>query len=461
MIHALSAAVLLFAAPQNVPPGHPSIGDGQPSAPPLSDAQRESGTLPPGHPSFGAAGMAPMQGQSTPSSQQLMDQLDQMKGLQAQDKPFDVAAAVGKLYYANGRFSDALVFFRQALTKAEPLRQLYFTELKKAGGEKALPKPEAVGCALPKDGDAKPLAQKAEALAKKGSAAAAASCARAALTPALEVGGLLGNALFLSGDTKGALEAHQGVLQVSAQDEESLYGHAGAEFDGAHDDLARLQQAKAELRRYLTLYPSAPRAEQAKRLLARTEDAISAGGMSKLPHKRLTGALPTPPAGMGGPMMAQGPMANAPFAGGGSAPFAGGGNGSPPPLSQDTIDAIQNTQRTPEMMQGLEKLMDDGEAALAAGKFQDALDAYKRVVPFMPESGRAKAGMAWALVGLDKQPMADRVWQVAVGADPAAMDKLGDALKAKGDAKGARAVWAKLAQTAPDYASQSGLKHKL
>jgi hypothetical protein len=62
---------------------------------------------------------------------------------------------------------------------------------------------------------------------------------------------------------------------------------------------------------------------------------------------------------------------------------------------------------------------------------------------------------------MNRQPMADRVWQVAVNADPAAVDKLGDALKAKGDAAGAKALWTKLAQTAPAYASQSGLQGKL
>lgn len=450
MIHAFSiAALLLGAAPQPLPPGHPAISGAQTSAPPLTDAQRESAALPAGHPAIG--GTSPAAQRPAPSSQQLLEQLDHVKGLKDQDKPFDVASAVGKLYYANGRFADSLVFFRQALAKEEPLRQLYLKEVQKAGGEKALPTPEAAGCVLPKDGDAKPLAQKAQALAQAGKAAAAAACARAALQPALDVGSLLGNALFLSGDTDGALAAHAQVLAISPDDAESLYGHAGAEFDGAGDDLPRLNRARTELTRYLARHPSAPHAAQAKLLLARTEDALQAGGVSKLPHKRLTGALPVPSS-----------RPSAPFAGGAmaNAPFAGGGDGAPPPLSQDTIDAIQNTQRTPEMMKGLEQLLDQGEAALAAGKFQDALDDYKRVVPFMPESGRAKAGMAWALVGLGKQPMADRVWQVAVGADAAAVDHLGDALKQHGDAQGAQALWAKLAQSAPDYAAKAGLKDK-
>jgi hypothetical protein len=83
------------------------------------------------------------------------------------------------------------------------------------------------------------------------------------------------------------------------------------------------------------------------------------------------------------------------------------------------------------------------------------------VVPFQPENGRAKAGMAWALVSLDKQPMAERIWGVAVGSDARAVDGLGDMLKAKGDANGAKALWSKLAGSSPDYAKAANLQAKL
>jgi predicted negative regulator of RcsB-dependent stress response len=57
--------------------------------------------------------------------------------------------------------------------------------------------------------------------------------------------------------------------------------------------------------------------------------------------------------------------------------------------------------------------------------------------------------------------MADRVWSVAVSADPAAVDKLGDTLAAKGDKAGAKALWSKLAETAPSYADSSSMGAKL
>ena len=151
-----------------------------------------------------------------------------------------------------------------------------------------------------------------------------------------------------------------------------------------------------------------------------------------------------------------------------SAPFAssGGSAGDPSgasarPLTQEMIDAVKNTERTPELEQGLAKLVQEGEDHLAHARYQEALDAYKRVVPFQPDNGRARAGMAWALLGLNRQPMAERVWSMAVEGDPAAVERLGDTLSSKGDVRGANALWAKLASTAPDYARKVSLNNKL
>ncbi|MFY0529025.1 hypothetical protein ACN28I_39655 [Archangium gephyra] len=96
---------------------------------------------------------------------------------------------------------------------------------------------------------------------------------------------------------------------------------------------------------------------------------------------------------------------------------------------------------------------------LSKGRYDEALAAYRQVMPLRPD-GRVKAGLAWTLVGLGK-PTADRVWGVAVGSDPAAVDQLGETLKAKGDAKGAKALWTKLAASAPDYAARASLQAKL
>ncbi|MGZ6078869.1 MAG: hypothetical protein ACXWK6_13775, partial [Myxococcaceae bacterium] len=63
--------------------------------------------------------------------------------------------------------------------------------------------------------------------------------------------------------------------------------------------------------------------------------------------------------------------------------------------------------------------------------------------------------------GLQRQPMADNVWRVAVGADPASVDALGDRLSKGGNKESARALWTKLQASAPDYASKSGVQKKL
>src|SRR5262249_9014483 len=141
---------------------------------------------------------------------------------------------------------------------------------------------------------------------------------------------------------------------------------------------------------------------------------------------------------------------------------AGDASGSSaPPLTQEMIDAVKNTERTPELEQGLAKLIQEGEDHLAHARYQEALDAYKRVVPVQPDNGPARAGMAWALMGLNRQPLGERIWSMAVEGDPAAVEHLGDALSSKGDKRGANAVWTKLASSAPDYARKVSLGKKI
>jgi hypothetical protein len=62
-------------------------------------------------------------------------------------------------------------------------------------------------------------------------------------------------------------------------------------------------------------------------------------------------------------------------------------------------------------------------------------------------------------VGLGR-PMADRIWGVAVSSDAAAVEKLGDTLQARGDGRGAKALWTKLLSSAPDYPNKASLQAK-
>lgn len=372
--------------------------------------------LPPNHP--------PMrEGAEAPSAEELLKKLEATGDLKTKEKSFEIAASLGKLYFAHGRYPDAVIFFEQAVAKAEPARALYVAK-KKQLGDKPVPAASAAGCVPGADEPMDALIAKAQAQKDPGAAAA---CARAALHPLIDLESELGAAKFLSHDPLGALTVYDRALALFDSNPEARYGRGAVLLDAKGDDVAALKAAKADFDRFLADYPTSPRAKQAKSFLSRIDAAIAAGGVSKVkPVQKVAKVDP-------------------------HADMRPAVNGQPPQLTQEMIDAVRNVERTPEMAQGFSKLVDEAEEHLAKGRFQDALDNYKRVVPFEPENARAKAGMAWAMVKLNKQPMADNVWRVA-SQNPEAIDALGEALKTKGEGGQAKEVWARLAQTVPAYA---------
>ena len=423
----MTAALVFFLllGADGLPPGHPPIpnADAGPTPRPFS------GALPPGHPDISS-------GKPAPSARDILQQLDATPDLKTRPKPFEVAASVGKLYFTQGRYPDALLYLRQAVDGADSLRTLYLAERRRVKGK--LPDAAAAGC--PKEASTTPgaLGARAKERALAQDHAAAAACALQALEPALEASALLGNALFLERDTAGALAAYAWVLEVDPLQPLALYGRAGVRFDSRPNDVTSLRLVKKDLTEFLAQWRTTPQAPQAEALLKRTEELLRAGGLSKWEAAR--------------------PKVAPPLA---VASLPAGPNEAPPALSPETVEAIRNTERTPELEKGLAELVEQGEEALGKREYQAALDAYRRVVPFEPDNGRAKAGMAWALVGLNRQPMADRVWGVAVEADPQAVETLGDTLVKKGNAQDAHALWAKLAATSPAYAEKANLQKKL
>lgn len=365
--------------------------------------------------------------QPAPTVDDLMKRLDGMKDLADKDKTFEVAASLGRLYYAHGRYAESAVYLTQAVEKAKPAREFYLQQ-RKAMGMKPMPAASAVGCAPKSDDKLDQQLEVAKAKAKSDPAAAA-SCLRAALHVLIEVETQLGNSRFLTRDATGALAAYESALALFESNPEARYGRAALLLDTRGDDPKALEQAKGDFTRFVTDYPTSPRAKQAKALLERTDAAIAAGGMSKLVAK--------------GPNKAPEPVRDP------HAPPSGSGA---PVLTKEMIDAVQNVERTPELEAGFGKLIEEAETSLATGKYQDALDAYKRVVPFNPDNARARAGMAWSLVRLQK-PMAANVWNVALQ-DPASIDALGDTLQKKGDKDGAKQLWQRLADSVPAYASK-------
>lgn len=417
---------------QELPPNHPQLGvkqgDSQqelpPNHPPFGNPQQTGNSqLPDNHPQLGnqQQGSAMQQGGAAPSVDELIKQLDQQPDLKTRQKSFEVAAGIGKLYYAAARRPDAAEYLRQALTSAADARKTYL-DLRKKAGKSALPACEESPKTL---ADAVTRARELS----KSNLPLAVSCLGNAVQPVIEAQALLASSLFLSGDAEGALTQYRGVLELSEGDEEALFGEGLLLLEEKGDSDKALAQAKQDFDRYLLLHPAGPRVDHARALLARVHAAQNAGGLSKLkPEPR-----PQLP-----------PQSNL-----------------PPPLSREQMEAAQNAANTPGMEQALSRVMDEAEDHLAHGRFQQALDSYKQVMPAMPSSGRAQAGMAWSLIGLNKQPMADRVWGVAVGNAPDAIDALGETLKKKGDEAGAKKLWAKLKESAPDYAAKAGLEKKL
>jgi len=389
--------------------------------------------------------------------------MDATPDLKTRAKPYEVAAAIGKLYYGRGRWADARDFFVQAEKTAEPVRTLFLEQRKQVKG--ALPDAAAAGCRVSSDMSVEKVAEKARSLATQKQHGPAAACALEALGPVLESTALLGNTLALMGDTKGALAAYQRVLQVDPRNVLALYGDGAVTFEVKGDDLTALKAARKELQTSVDLAPNAAQATSATAYIQRIDQVIAAGGATKFARQQEKLRAEAKPVVAAGPMAGgamAGPMAAAPppQAGPATAPAAGGA-GVPPQLSKETMEAFEKTQVTPEMQANFARLIDDGEAKLVANKYQDALDDFRQVMPYQPNNARLRAGLAWALVGLQRQPMADNVWKVAVGSDPGAVDALGDRLSKAGNKESARALWTKLQASAPDYASKSGVQKKL
>ncbi|WNG60713.1 hypothetical protein F0U59_42915 [Archangium gephyra] len=464
---ALTAAVLLAAEPTNLPAGHPPLG---------SDPQRPAASqgLPEGHPNFGSSpsgaaatgampeGHPPMTGRAPPSAAELLQQLDSMQGLREREKTFEIASSLGKLYYTNGRAADSIPYFMQAEERGKTARELFLAQRKKLG-QVAVQSPSEAKCGFSSATPVEEMVVVAAERAKKGDTAGAAACARAALEPVLDVESMRANAHFLSGDAAGALKTYERVLEVEPTSADALFGRSALLYETKGESLTSLRTAYEGFEAFLAAHPDSPRAALARKLARMTDEAVKAGGMAKWQATRAedrrirASKLDLTP---GGPMMAQGPMAGGGLRGGGAAgPMAGGGDTAAPTISQETVQAMQNVERTPELEAQLTQTVEQGEELLAKGRYDEALAAYRQVMPLRPD-GRVKAGLAWTLVGLGK-PTADRVWGVAVGSDPAAVDQLGETLKAKGDMKGAKALWTKLAASAPDYAAQASLQAKL
>lgn len=351
-----------------------------------------------------------------PTPEDLIKKIDAAPDLKGREKPFEISASLTRLYFSQGRTKDAQSYAQEALAAAEPALKFYVEQKKKLGA--AAPAPLADAKCDPEKAQEATLATVLEVARRHADAkrtAAAVTCARKALNGVPEVMLMDGNARFLARDLAGARASYERVATTFSDVPEALYSRGALTLDEKPDDVKALEAAKRDLEGFLAAAPNARQARSARALLERTRAGIGAGGLSKLTP------VPAP------------------------APAT-----SPPPLDPATIAAFQNAPKTAEGDARFAKLIEDSEEALAKGRYQEALDGFKQVMPFQPENARLRAGMAWTLVKLGK-PMAENVWRVA-SQTPEAVDALGDRLKAKGDGDGAKALWTRLAETVPGYA---------
>jgi Flp pilus assembly protein TadD len=111
-----------------------------------------------------------------------------------------------------------------------------------------------------------------------------------------------------------------------------------------------------------------------------------------------------------------------------------------PEEMKNMAEAVENTQRTPELEKGLDELLAEGEKDLDQGKYQDARDAVVRVMPMRPNDARTAAALGGAMRGLGRNEMAQRTLSHALQLDPKqprALYEMGKLLAQQGDKAGA------------------------
>lgn len=405
-----ATALTALALAADLPPDHPPLGGT--AERPAADA------LPTGHP--------PVPHEMDP--QVLLRQID-AQGSVIRDRPktFEIAVALGNLYYENARYAEAVEYFGQALAKAEDAFRAA-DELRAAKGRVdgatcPTPSPDSLERRLERVREARAAKRLDEALA----------CAHAARRPAVEVLARRGTALFLLGRAAEAVEEHEKALSSEPDFGESLYVLGAILFDAYADEVAKLRRAQAAWRRFLKAAPGDRRAASVRRRLEQVDEAVRLGGIAR--------ARPLPPELQ--------PRTEVP------APAA-----AVAPISPEMAEAIAGTPRTPELALGLANNVEEGEAHLCASRYPEALQAFRNVLPFEPNNPRARAGMAAALIGLGR-PTADRVFMAAVELDPGSVDALAEKLRAQGNPKDARGLWERLIARAPAYAAKANLAAKL
>jgi len=384
----------------------------------------------------------------------LLAQVDRLQD-QLKDKPksFEVLSALGNLYYENTRYLDAVDAFRLALAASAPI-EAEAQALREKGVKPAAELPTECR----RSGQGYGLQQIAEA-ARKFDPPQRLACLDGALEMAIGARSRRGNSLYLVGNPEGALAEHQRVLARSPDYPESLFFVGAILLEASRGDKVKLEEGKKYWRRLLEVAPDHPRAALVKESLPRADEIFA-------PKQQ-----PDPRSGGAGPLAGNDVPANHPAVGGGQpgSPMqhsaeAAPGPGPTPDQVQGMADAVQGTERTPELEKGLDELTSQSEAFLDQGKYQEARDAIVRVMPMRPQDARTAADMGSAMRGLGRAEMAERVLTRALDLNPKqprALVELGRLLASRGDKAGAEQRFAAAKSADPKFAQAQKVDEEL
>jgi tetratricopeptide (TPR) repeat protein len=212
------------------------------------------------------------------ASARILAQIEAMReNFRGRDTPVDILVTLGSLYYENGRYPDAIDFFRQAIEKAAPVLAM-FHDLREAGYEPVRPMPESC---IPdgREGAFAAAVARADLLLEAGDRTAAVSCYQAALTPIVEALGRRGGAWHMLESPPPAIEHIERGLAIQPDHPELLFLLGSVIFQADPRDLTteRVERGRRAWRRYVDVAPDHPRAGQIREALLQIEVMIAQG----------------------------------------------------------------------------------------------------------------------------------------------------------------------------------------
>jgi len=341
----LAAAVLSGCIPEDTTPTPARAAVGSSSAPavPAPTGDRSTST---------AAESA--------DSRALLQAVDAVRDrLKGRARDVAVNLALGNLFVDNGRYVESMEYYRDAARQVQPV-------VDRLRGLQA----DAAAGACPAAGQPIEALIAAAQSSTPADSPAATGCWREAARQASLVLSRYGNAWYLSGNPEKAAEQHALALSLHADQPESLFFRGARLLEASGGDPARLAEGRAVWERLLKVAPEHPRAGVVRESLPRLEQLFGR------PKEQAVAAASAAP---------QGPGA----------------------LPAGLAESMAKVEITPEMARQLDERLAAGDRLLTEGRWQEALDTFKGVMPLRPDA-RVALGMGVALRELGK-PTAERV----------------------------------------------------